>query len=197
MANYLCNFSAPDPHIEFLASNPEALWNYIDGQKPDPPTPEKTGIFKKLFGGAGGPMSTTEIPNDWPTEEARMIGPEINHRNVDLYHRILNGGEHFVSGAGTIFQTWLAPRNHDAVDIGRDGENFAFASELVPDLQRLLSRVDPIRVNEQYSAWLKKEGKEHIPWTEECELFAKEFLELSQELQAIIEAGNGIIWVSG
>lgn len=125
-----------------------------------------------------------------------MIGPEINHRNVDLYHRILNGGEEFVSGAGTIFQTWHTPRNHGALNIGGDGENFAFTSELIPPLQRLVSRVDPIRVNEQYSAWLKKEGKDHVPGSEECEYFVKQFADLSQELQAIVAAGYGIMWIS-
>lgn len=194
MANYFCIFSASDPHIRFLADNPEALWNYVDGQRPDPPMPKKPGMLKKLFGRASGPAPIAEIPNDWPTEEARMIGPEINHRNVDLYHRILNGGEEFVSGVGTIFQTWLTPRNHGAIAIG--GENFAFTSEFIPLLQRLVSLVDPVRVNEQYSAWLKKDDKDHVPGGEECEGFVKEFADLSQELQAIVAAGNGIVWIS-
>ena len=196
MANYLCIFSAPDPHIRFLAANPEALWNYVDGQRPDPPTPKKPVILDKLFGRSSGPAPTTEIPHDWPTDEARMIGQEINHRNVDLYHRILNGGEEFVSGAGTIFQTWLTPRDHGAIAIGGDGETFAFTSEIIPSLQQLVSCVDPVRVNEQYLAWLQKEGKNHVPGAEECEEFAKEFADLSQELQAVVAAGNGIIWIS-
>jgi hypothetical protein len=196
MANYLCIFSAPDPHIMFLAANPEALWNYVDGQRPEPPTPKRPGLFDKLFGRSSGPAPTTEIPNDWPPKEARMIGPEINHRNVYLYHRILNGGEEFVSGAGTIFQTWLTPRNHGAITIGGNGETFAFTSEIIPSLQQLVSRVDPVRVNQQYSSWLKKKGQKHVPRTDECEEFAKEFTELSQELQAVVAAGNGIVWIS-
>lgn len=125
-----------------------------------------------------------------------MFGPEINHRNVDLYHRILNGGEEFVSGAGAIFQTWLSFQNHGAIAIGEHGETFAFTSEIIPSLQQLVSQVDRVRVEEQYSAWLKIEGKSHIPSAEECEEFSKEFSNLSLELQAIAESGNGIIWIS-
>jgi hypothetical protein len=196
MANYLCIFPAPDSHINFLTKNPDSLWNYVEGQKPEPQLPQKEGFLKRLFGGSKDPSAAAAIPDDWPFEEAEMIGPEINHRNVDLYHRILNGGEEFVSGAGTIFQTWLAPRNHAAIDIGGCGENFAFTSDLIPDLQSLASLVDPSRVTEQYSAWLRKQSKEQVPTFEECEEIAKEFSDLSKELQTVVASQMGIIWIS-
>ena len=196
MANYLYILAAPDSHIDFLANHPETLLNYVDGRQPDPPVPKKRGIFQMLFGGASVPSTTTAIPQDWPTEEAKMIGPEVNARNVGLYHRILNGGEEFVTGAGTIFQTWLDPRNHAAINIDGRGENFAFTSGLIPELHRLTSLVDTGRVKDQYSAWLRKEGDDHVPDIEECEEFAREFADLSEKLRSVAAAQLGIIWIS-
>ncbi len=196
MANYFGIISAPDSHIEFLVGAPETLLPYLEGQEVEPPEPKKVGLLKKLFGGANDNQQKAEVPSDWPTEEPEMIGPEINHRNVDLYHRFLNGSENFVSGSGSIFQTWLTPREHDAIEIGPDRESFAFRSDLVPDLQRLVSNVDLIRVTEQYSTWLKKEGKDYEPDSEECGLILDEFAQFSQSLQEVVEAGHGIIWIS-
>jgi hypothetical protein len=195
MANYLYILAAPDSHIEFLANYPDTLLSYVDGRQPNPPAPRKRGIFQRLFGGANIPSTTAAIPQDWPIQEAGLIGPEINHRNVSLYHQILNGGEELVTGAGTIFQTWLDPLNHAAINIDGHGENFAFTSDLIPELLRLTALVDTSRVRDQYSAWLRKKGDDHVPGVEECEIMAKEFADFSDELRSVVAAQMGIIWV--
>ena len=90
-----------------------------------------------------------------------MIGPEINHRNVDLYHLILNGAADFVTGSGSIFQTWLetaSNRTHAAIDITGDNEHFAFHSGQLPELAELLSSVDAESVRSRYTQWLRANG---------------------------------------
>lgn len=192
MANYLCIFSAPNEHIAFLMQHPETTYNYYLG---DPPEFEESSaslvsnLLQKLFGSNTNTPPSPAVPDDWPTEEREIFGPEVNHRNVDLFHCILNNTNESVSGSGSLFQTWFSP-THSAIEL--DGESFAFKSEQLPELLDLVKAVTPESV--QKSCPLSSQNYE--PDLEEAQMIVDEFQHFAQSLEKTIQQGHGIIWVS-
>ena len=177
MANNFYLIAAPDAHIDFLASHSENLEQYIAGERP--------------FGGPG-------VPVDWPTQQARPIGPSnAIDRNVGLYHWILNGQEEFVEGSGTIFQTWLT-NQHSAIDLsGGANESFAFKSNQVPALIGLVQRVDERGVQSAFSGWLQRHGENTAVTAEECRAFVEEFSKFSTKLEEAVGKNIGLVWIPG
>lgn len=216
MADYFRVFAAPDSHIEFLSQHPDSVFDYVEGQPPKPRAvtpkqqvkPSKPTFWQRLFGGSPKPPSpapqptapTPELvpPDDWPSEELTEIGPaECIHRNVDLYHLILNGTSKFVEGSGSIFQTWLTNDQHSAVNIIH-GEVFAFKSHQIPELLRLVSGVTVELVQSRFTQWLRDTGdKDYTPGLEESEEFAVEFRKFGEALQEAVKQSHGLIWVPG
>ncbi|MCG9738070.1 hypothetical protein L1D32_07875 [Shewanella insulae] len=195
MASYLCAFTAPDEHINFLLNNPDHLFSYVEGELPELPK-VKQSLLERLFGRPT--QLSNRIPKNWPSSEVEMIGPVIHHRNVDLHHWILNGQQEFVSGSGTIFQTWLMNKqeaDHAALDIGGDNENFAFLSSQIPELFDLVKKVNEKQVREVFSAWFKFNGKNEIPTNHECEEITNEYQMFAMKLAEGIESGKGLIWI--
>ncbi len=200
MANYLCVFSAPDVHINFIAENPESLYAYVEGHLPDLnlPTPPKKTLWQRLTGKVPSSETPSELPVDWPTREASMFGPEINHLNVDLYHLILNGTTDFVTGSGSIFQTWLQTpydNTHSAIDLTGDNENFAFRSNQLPELLSLLSSIEPDKVRECYTQWLSSVGDDYVPSSSECSDIAIEISEFTSAIREAVNKSHGLIWI--
>lgn len=172
VANYFCVFAAPDSHIEFLTQHPSTIFEYAEGQPPEPPqatTPKRTAkpkptFWQRLFGTSPMPTSSpppepvpmAELvpPDDWPSERPPEIGPaECTHGNVDLYHLILNGTTEFVKGSGSFFQTWLTNDQHSAIII--NVEAFAFKSHQIPELLQLVSGVTVELVQSRFTQWLR------------------------------------------
>ena len=125
-----------------------------------------------------------------------MIGPEINHRNVDLYHLILNGTADFVNGSGSIFQTWLTNKRHSAIDLTGDNEHFAFKSDQIPSLVDLLFKVDAAAVKSRFTQWLRSKGDNYDPADDECEEMAQEFSAFAAAAQEAVHNSQGLIWIS-
>lgn len=197
MANYLCIFAAPDSHIDFIRDNPDSLWAYVEGQYPEISTlPPKRSLWQRLTGATPPARPQPVIPDDWPGNEPTMIGPEINHRNVDLYHLILNGTADFVGGSGSIFQTWLTNKKHSAIDLTGDNQHFAFKSDQIPSLVDLLSKVDAAAVKSRFTEWLRSKGETYDPSDEECEEMAQEFKSFAQSAQEVVNNSHGLIWIS-
>ena len=197
MTYYLYLFAASDSHIDFITENPDALWNFMEGSKCclAAPRPQK-GILGKFFEGKEEEVTTLiEQPIDWPTGQVDMLGPEISDLNIELYHRILSGGDKFVTGAGSLFQTWMVRVDGVSVDIGKKGENFAFFSDQVSELTELMAEVDEKRVIHQYCLWLRAMGNSNVPDIIEIDRLTKEFADLAAKLREVQKAGNGIIWV--
>lgn len=171
MANYFSVFSAPEAHIEFLRNHPDAIYPYIEGEDPE----------------------VEGLPADWPQENVDPIGfRETNHRNVDLYHWILNGSEADVTGGASLFQTWTS-HNHSAIDLTGDGDFFAFKPEQLHDLAAAVSKVDLQSAKTAFTAWLIKAEKDHVPDDEECESFVEEFREFGEQLEQVIAQRKGLL----
>jgi hypothetical protein len=129
MATYMMFYVAPDSHMEFLKGNPTAFDSYLAGEIPD----LSQGFFSRLMG-----KQERELPDDWPSHELEAYSPEISHRQVNVFHYLLNGTNDFVENVGSVFQTWFKPRHNSPV-IVIDGENFAFLSK---DVRQLLSLIE-------------------------------------------------------
>ncbi|ABV88747.1 hypothetical protein [Shewanella pealeana] len=198
MALCLNVLSLPDEHIQFLKHEPQTLQDYLLGQIPTVQTfaaakPQPLLVqFVRLLSGAKKPT----LPLDWPSTEMEMIGPDVNHRNVDLYHYILNNTEARVKGAGSLFQTWLDINNHDAIKMDADNESFAFQSLMLPELSALLARLDEQTVRDRFNAWLLEHNPDYLPREDE-------YLEMTQGWQGfytkVSEAerqGFGLLWVT-
>lgn len=194
MDNYLYLFSASNEQIDFISKQPHSLWNLLEGSPCSILDPTKGGNNAKLANGYKKTISD-EIPKDWPHEALTPLGPEINDFTIEIYHRILCGGDVYVEGAGSLFQTWLVRDKGSAIDIGGRGKHFAFSGELVSELKWLLSFVDHKRVDEQYRAWLKEKGDKHVPTLGEIVGITKEFTDLYTELLSVVNEGNGLIWI--
>ncbi|MGS0673805.1 hypothetical protein [Shewanella sp. 125m-1] len=196
MALCLNIFSLPNEHIRFLKAHPQTLDAYLQGQKPQADVFQERGSLlskiAKLMAGSGA----QSLPNDWPEHEAMMIGPDANHRNVDLYHYILNNTEERVKGAGSLFQTWLDITHHDAIKMDADNESFAFESHRLPALVSLLSVLDECRVRDRFDAWLAIHNPDYI-------VQEPEYQEMTQGMERfrrkVTEANTqdfGLMWVT-
>ena len=131
-------------------------------------------------------------------ESLTEIGPaECIHRNVDLYHLILNGTADFVVGSGSIFQTWLTNEQHSAIVLIH-GEVFAFKNHQIPELLRLVSGVTAELVQARFTQWLRNTGdKDYSPGIEESEETASEFRKFGEALQEAVKKSHGLVWVPG
>jgi hypothetical protein len=198
MANYLCIHPAPDSHIDFIRRHPDTVWAYIEGERPEPAPQDakQPGFWRRLMGSAPSSPPPTDVPDDWPVGERLPIGPEINHRNVDLYHLILNGTTEFVDGSGSIFQTWLTNDQHSAIDLTGDHEHFAFKSGQIPAFVELLEAVDAAAVKARFTQWLRAAGDDYDPSDEECEEIAREFRDFAAAARDAVAKSQGLIWVS-
>jgi len=201
VATYLCVFPVSDSHIDFIVENPDTLYAYVDGQSPTITSapPAKPTLWQRLTGNTPEPKATSEIPANWPDSEATMIGPEINHRNVDLFHLILNGTTDFVTGSGSIFQAWLEPqsdRTQASIDVTGDNEHFAFHSDQLPALLELTSSVDVERATTCFIQWLRANGDDYTPSEDECDEMVSEFVQFGDSIRAAISKSQGLIWIS-
>jgi hypothetical protein len=171
--------TAPDSHIDFLQEHQGSVHFYLDGTFP----PEL--------------RSSQSVPEWWPQARPKMLDSwNVNYRNTDLYHWILNGKPELVSGPGSIFQSWHAPA-HPAVHVKLDkhNERFALCSEHIEGLSLLASRVNVGAVLDAFTEWCKSQGKE---WRnldhQACEPFVEEFVALGNLLAEALQRKQGIIW---
>lgn len=200
MANYLCILPAPDSHIEFIHKYPRSISAYLDGQRPDlkQPAPKPT-FWQRLTGQLPNAPAPPETPDDWPTSECTLVGGVANHRNVDLFHRILNGTDEFVTGAGTLFQTWLESgdtRKHTAIDLTHANEDFAFKSAQVGELAQLLSQVSLDDVRDGFTHWLRQQGEAGDVSDEECVEILDEFKQFADTASEAARYSKGLMVIS-
>ena len=97
MALYMFFHVVPDSHIEFLSKHPETFRDYMEGKKPK----VRGSLIDKLL----GRQEEVDIPSDWPRNELEGFCPEVNRRQVEYFHYLLNGTRDRVHHAGCIFQT--------------------------------------------------------------------------------------------
>ncbi|MBK8286672.1 MAG: hypothetical protein IPK97_18425 [Ahniella sp.] len=176
MAHRFSAFAVPAEHIKYLQQHPGAVFHYLEGREPESIDP-------------------SSLPAGWPTERLKSLGAwGINHRNVDLYHWILNGGPTLVTGSGSIFQTWYQPDRHSAIKLDMLNERFAFSPEQIQELTALVAQVTVQSVVKAFAAWSKSQGNNHELDEEECEPFVEEFDMFGTGLNEALNKGYGLIW---
>ena len=198
MANYLCMFSAPDEHIKFMSvhSDPGIARDYYMGEPPDFGEPKKLSFIDRILGRKVNNIdpSQIEVPEDWPTKEAEVIDIEINHRNVDLYHAILNQTSEPVEGSGSIFQTWFHS-THCAINLDSVNEDFAFIHDQLPELLSLVKSVTEETLQVALRNWYVENGMEYDTSMEEVKEMYDEFINFEHYLKSAIEKKHGLVWV--
>lgn len=200
MSNCFCILPAPDSHIEFIHQYPQSLSAYLEGEQPDiqQPAPKPT-LWQRLTGQSAEAPAPVETPDDWPASECILVGEVINHRNVDLFHRILNGTDEFVTGAGSLFQTWLEAGDtcrHTAIDLTHGNEDFALMSSQVGDLTQLLSKVSLDDVRDGFTHWLRQQGETYDVSDAECVDILEEFQRFAETAAEAVRQSHGLMVIS-
>src|SRR6185369_118434 len=155
-------------------------------------------VHSYLEGGLPVELKSSEsVPEWWPPTQPQMLDSwNINYRNTDLYHWILNRKPDLVIGSGSIFQSWHAPEHPASfVKLDKHNERFALYSEHVGELSLLVGRVNVETVLEAFTEWCKSQGKEwrHLD-QQACEPFVEEFKALGDLLVEALRKQHGIIW---
>lgn len=147
----------------------------------------RRSMLDKLF----GRERCSNLPENWPTEELEGFNPEVNHRQVQDFHYLLNGTKERVEHSGCIFQTWFAPR-HNTVTITIDGENFALDSEQVLDLKE---RIEALSGEELVTRY------QDLGYTElsdpDKEFLTDVFAEIRAACDKALETRAGLMWTAG
>jgi hypothetical protein len=94
------------------------------------------------------PLSVAGFLDD---HEPAGSGP--NHRNMDIFHFILNGTEEPVSGIKGIFENL-----DDACAIALGEEATAITSESTRQLLKALRKLDETTIRKRWSRWIKLKG---------------------------------------
>ena len=82
MALYMFFHVLPDSHIEYLNEHPDTFRSYMEGREPK----IRKSLLDKLF----GREIELALPHNWPQTELEGFCPEVNHRQVELFHYLLN-----------------------------------------------------------------------------------------------------------
>lgn len=199
MSNPFIVFSAPASHIEFMRKHPETSGYYYAGELPQAETiePKPPSWLDRLRGRKPEPPppppEVPEPPADWPRQPPSVLDIEINDRNVDLYHWILNKTRDPVAGAGSIFQTKYHDQ-HDATRLDDHDQDFAFYPDQLPELLSLVEAVTPESLHHAFYEWCKVKGKDHEPTLQEATEMHQEFVTFRDFLQAAIARNHGLVW---
>ncbi len=124
-----------------------------------------------------------------------MLGTEINHGNVDLFHWILNGSRRLATGPGSIFQTWFSDY-HGAIDLTGDREAFALEADQLPALAELFGAVSKEAAAERFVSWLRRRGGADNPNDDDVEAIWSDFRFVGHQVNDCVEKGLGLIWVA-
>jgi hypothetical protein len=118
-------------------------------------------------------------------EPAECTGP--NHRNVDIFHFILNGTEDPVSGIKGIFEGLDAEY---AIAIGEEAT--AISSESTRQLLKAFRKLDEAKIRKRWSQWIKR--KELAEYEDEPGV---SFTDLTQLCELAVDEKQGLLWTWG
>jgi hypothetical protein len=172
-------FVVPDHHIEFLEKHPQYLADYLEGKQPN----TKRGLFSRLFCS----VNTPEIPPDWP-KQVHDHSTEINHRQVEYLHYLLNGTESEIANAGCLFQTWFKP-HATCCAVAIDDSNFAFKSAQVSELKSIMMSISDDVIFRRYQEKIDDDITD-----DDKEFVLNIFDDLNIICDESISKKQGIIW---
>jgi len=121
-----------------------------------------------------------------------LLAIGVNHRNVDIFHYILNDATQSIEGPCGLFDTWRNGSRHSNSRL--TDESFGMQSSDVKTLfERLCSLNDGV-VSKRWDAWKEAHniGKDNDPaFFPECFGHLREFFK-----QAVLQKG-AVVWVAG
>ena len=184
MALYMIFHALPDSHIDFLSEHREAFRPYMEGRPPE----LRRSLLDRLLGRDVDPV----VPDDWPCQVLEGVCPEVNHRQVEYFHYILNGTRDKVGHAGCVFQTWFAPR-FETVVVTLDGENFALRSDEVPQLKARIEAVSEVEMLRRYEQVVGEPAASQA----DREFLREAFAQMLSACEQAISSGKGLMWTAG
>ena len=174
----------PDSHIEFLSRHPNTFRSYTEGKEPE--------IRRSLVDKILRRETELDLPDNWPQNELEGFCPEINHRQVEYFHYLLNGTKDRVDHSGCVFQTWFDPRAN-SVAITIDGENFALKSEFISSLKDLIQSITEDELLNRYA----QATGEVISDESDKDFLTDAFKEISSACNSELEKREGLMWTAG
>ena len=187
MASELSIILAHDDHISFMHRNIGTVWEYSKGIPP---------------------AVSAEIPDGWPTSPPTAIDIGANHRNVLLYHLILNGTQEPVCGPGSLFQTWFH-QTHSAIALDEHNEAFALQCDDASKLLHLAESITKSSVSTAFNEWsLKHENSPAPVFYEEDDVIRyemylraradgihKQFKRFTKCVSDAVSRKHGLVWI--
>ena len=184
MALYMFFHVVPDSHLEFLSKHPETFRKYLEGREPE----VHSSLLDKMF----GREVNLDLPNHWPQNELQGFCPEVNHRQVEYFHYLLNGTKDRVHHSGCIFQTWFDP-GFKSVAITIDGENFALRSEFILSLKEQIQNISEDEMFDRYRKAVDDVGMDES----DKNFLTDAFREISSACDKALEKREGLMWTAG
>jgi len=181
MASYMMFYVVPDSHLAFLRDNPTLFDSYLRGDIPE----IRQGFFSKLLG-----RKLPRLPDDWPSHELEAYSPEISHRQVKVFHYLLNGKNEPVENVGSLFQTWFKPR-HNSPAISIDGENFAYNSRDARHLLNLVEGLTPELMRDRLDDF---ESASELQ--DDSGLLEYAFNQIEKACNEAVSKGQGLLWTN-
>ena len=118
-----------------------------------------------------------------------------NHRNVEIFHFLLNGTRASVPGPLGLFLTWLGDVEVDA-SYRIDDESFGMVSSDVTALVSALEDLTDERIRERWRQWQEQKGID--PEKDgDLDFFPVSFGLFRKYCTQAMHSGKAIVWVAG
>jgi hypothetical protein len=125
--------------------------------------------------------------------EAESFG--ANHRNVDIFHFLLNGTHASVPGSLGIFSSWCGDMEM-YVSYRIDDECFGMYSRDVTKLLSALEDLTEEKIRERWVQWQVQKGIDPEK-DDDPDFFPESFGYFQEYCAQTVQAGNALIWVTG
>lgn len=181
-------FALNDSQIEFIKRHPESLFSFIEGEKPE----INTGFVSKY---SRLLSNKAQVLKDWPIEPVEMINPVVTHKNVELYHYLLNGTDEIVFGAGSLFQTWFNIKEHSAISMDSCNDNFAFSSAQIPELLGLLNDLSFGVFKSRFDKWFQIKDLELYETEESYQETYRALIKFRNGVEIAVRNKHGLMWI--
>jgi len=121
-----------------------------------------------------------------------LVAFGVNHRNVEIFHFILNGTTAFVGGPCGLFETWL--RGDEYPGIRLTDEAFGLDSTGVRTLSDALSMLDDAAIRDRWGEWKTAHG---IAKDDDPSFFPECFGFLRELCSRAVNEKQALVWIAG
>lgn len=129
---------------------------------------------------------------DRQDSDGELVVFGVNHRNVDIFHFILNGTAAYSGGPRGLFDTWIHGDRYASIRL--TDEAFGLNSRDVRILSDALLELDDETVSGRREEWKKSQG---IVEDDDPAFFPECFGYLRELCSRAVEAKKALVWIAG